>query len=205
MQISPLTIEGAWLVTPDQHEDDRGVFLEWFAHEAFVEGVGHPLRLRQANCSVNVAGALRGIHFAELPPGQAKYVTCASGAVADVVVDLRVGSPTFGAHEVVLLADTDRRSLYLSEGLGHGVQAVTDDTVVLYLCSEPYAPEREHGINPLDPALAIDWPSHDRSGMPLTTVVSAKDGGAPTLAEAREQGILPSYDEALAYRRSLRR
>lgn len=205
MQISPLTIEGAWLVTPDQHEDDRGVTLEWFADQAFVEAVGHPLRVRQANCSVNVAGALRGIHYAELPPGQAKYVTCASGAVADVVVDLRVGSPTFGAHEVVVLADTDRRALYLSEGLGHGFQALTDDTVVTYLLSEPYTPQREHGVNPLDPALGIAWPTHDRTGMPLTTVVSARDGGAPTLAEAREQGLLPSYDEALAYRRSLTR
>jgi dTDP-4-dehydrorhamnose 3,5-epimerase len=75
----------------------------------------------------------------------------------------------------------------------------------MYLCSEPYAPAREHGVNPLDPALGIAWPTHDRTGTPLTTVLSAKDGGAPTLAEAREQGILPSYDEALAYRRSLRR
>jgi dTDP-4-dehydrorhamnose 3,5-epimerase len=116
-----------------------------------------------------------------------------------------VGSPTFGAHEVVVLADTDRRALYLSEGLGHGFQALTDDTVFTYLCSEPYSPQREHGINPLDPALGISWPTHDRTGMPLTTVVSAKDGGAPTLAEAREQGILPSYDEAMAYRRSLQR
>jgi dTDP-4-dehydrorhamnose 3,5-epimerase len=203
MQISPLTIEGAWLVTPDQHEDDRGVNLEWFADEAFVAAVGHPLRVRQANASVNVAGALRGIHFADLPPGQAKYVTCAAGAVADVVVDLRVGSPTFGAHEVVVLADTDRRALYLSEGLGHGFQALTDDTVVTYLLSEPYTPQREHGVHPLDPALGIAWPTHDRTGMPLTTVVSAKDGAAPTLAGARDQGILPSYDEALAYRRSL--
>ncbi|HET8615715.1 MAG TPA: dTDP-4-dehydrorhamnose 3,5-epimerase [Actinomycetales bacterium] len=205
MQISPLTIEGAWLVTPEQHEDDRGVVLDWFADQAFVEAVGHPLRLRRASCSVNVAGALRGLHYADLPPGQGTYVTCASGAVAEVVVDLRVGSPTFGAHEIVLLADTDRRAVYLSEGLGHGSQAITDDTVVTTLYSEPSDARKERAVNPLDPELGIAWPTHDRTGMPLTTVLSARDGGAPTLAEARAQGVLPSYDEAQAYRRSLRR
>lgn len=202
-QVTPLGIDGAWVFTPEQHEDDRGVFLEWFTETSFTRASGHRLTMRQANCSVSSAGTLRGIHFADVPPGQAKYVTCASGAVLDVVVDLRVGSPTFGAHETVLLADTDRRALYVGEGLGHGFMAQTDNTVLIYLCSEPYAPGREHGIDPLDSALGIAWPTHGRDGAPLSRTISPKDAAAPTLAQALERGLLPSYEQTLTYRSDL--
>ena len=97
--------------------------------------------MAQANCSVSAAGVLRGLHFSELPPSQAKYVTCVSGAVFDVVVDIRVGSPTYGQWDSVRLDDRDRRSVYLSEGLAHGFMALEDDSTVMYLCSTPYAPE----------------------------------------------------------------
>jgi dTDP-4-dehydrorhamnose 3,5-epimerase len=96
MQIEPLSIEGAWLVTPRLFPDDRGTFLELFKAEAFEQAVGHRFTLAQSNVSTSTAGTVRGIHFAALPPSQAKYVTCLHGAVADVVVDIRVGSPTFG-------------------------------------------------------------------------------------------------------------
>ena len=144
---------------PAQHGDDRGVFLEWFREDAFVEATGHSLHLAQANCSVSSAGTLRGIHFAQLPPSQAKFVTCVHGAALDVVVDLRVGSPTFGQWDSVLLDDVDRRAIYLPEGLGHAFMALEDHTVVTYLCSAPYAPGREHGVHPLDPEIGIDWPT----------------------------------------------
>ena len=96
MQVRELQVPGAFEFTPVQHGDDRGLFLEWFKVEKLVEAIGHPMTLAQANLSVSKAGTLRGVHFADVPPGQAKYVTCPRGAALDVVVDLRVGSPTFG-------------------------------------------------------------------------------------------------------------
>ena len=165
---------------------------------------GHRLDLAQANCSVSRAGTIRGIHFAQLPPSQAKYVTCMSGAVLDVVVDLRVGSPTYGRWDSVELDDVDRRAVYLSEGLGHGFMALSDTAVVSYLCSAPYAPGREHGIDPFDEEIAVAWPRFGRDGAPLTPLLSEKDRSAPSLGQARERGLLPSYDEAQAFVRDLR-
>jgi dTDP-4-dehydrorhamnose 3,5-epimerase len=203
MDISPLRIEGAWVFTPRQHADERGRFLQSFTGSDFAVAVGHPLAVAQTNLSVSAVGALRGVHFAQLPPSQAKYVSCPSGAVFDVVVDIRVGSPTYGLWDTVLLDDVDHRAVYVSEGLGHGFLSLADGSAVSYLCSAPYAPGREFGINPLDPALGIDWPTAGRDGQPLDPVLSAKDASAPTLAEAHEQGQLPTYADAVAYRREL--
>jgi dTDP-4-dehydrorhamnose 3,5-epimerase len=204
MDFRELSVPGAWEITPRLHGDPRGMFLEWFAGDAFTAAVGHPLDLRQANCSVSAAGVVRGVHFADVPPSQAKYVTCARGAVLDVVVDLRLGSPTFGAWDSVLLDDVDRRAIYISEGLGHAFCSLEDDSTVLYLCSAPYAPGREHGVHPLDPEIGIDWPTHARSGAPLTPLLSEKDAAAPTLAQARDMGLLPTADAVATFRRSLR-
>jgi dTDP-4-dehydrorhamnose 3,5-epimerase len=186
-----LSVPGAWEITPRQFGDPRGLFLEWFKLGSFAEITGHGLDLKQANLSVSAAGVVRGIHFADVPPGQAKYVTCAAGAVLDVVVDIRVGSPTFGTWDTVLLDDTDHRAVYLSEGLGHAFMSLQDGSTVLYLCSTGYAPTREHGIHPLDPDLAIAWPDRDRAGRPLAPQLSEKDAAAPTLARARADGLLP--------------
>ncbi|HYQ76436.1 dTDP-4-dehydrorhamnose 3,5-epimerase [Cellulomonas sp.] len=205
MQVRELTVPGAWEITPRQFGDPRGVFLEWFKDEAFTDAVGHRLDLQQANLSVSAAGVVRGIHFADVPPGQAKYVTCASGAVLDVVVDIRVGSPTFGQWDSVLLDDVDRRAIYLSEGLGHAFCSLEDDSTVLYLCSTGYSPGREHGIHPLDPEIGIAWPTEDRAGRPLTPLLSEKDTAAPTLAEARAQGLLPDAAVVAEYVASLAR
>ena len=204
MQIRELAVPGAWEVTPRQFPDPRGVFLEWFKEAPFHDAVGHPLRLAQANCSVSAAGVVRGIHFADVPPSQAKYVTCLYGSVLDVVVDLRVGSPTFGRWDSVLLDDVDRRAVYLSEGLGHAFMSLADGTTVVYLCSEGYAPTREHGVHPLDPDVAITWPSTARDGSAVSPLLSDKDAAAPTLRQALEQGVLPSAAGAAAYVESLR-
>ena len=204
MIVRELSVRGALEVTPDQRPDDRGVFLEWFREDSFRSATGHDLHLAQANCSVSRAGTLRGIHFAELPPSQAKYVTCVHGAAIDVVVDLRVGSPTFGEWSSVLLDDRDRRAVYIPEGLGHGFMAIEDETVVNYLCSAPFAPTREHGIHPLDPAIGIDWPATGRDGSPLTPSLSPKDEAAPHLADLADSGLLPTYAEVQAYVESLR-
>ncbi len=199
MQVRELSIAGAWEITPRQFGDDRGVFLEWFKDGAFQEATGRSLDLQQANLSVSAAGVLRGVHFADVPPSQAKYVTCPRGAVLDVVVDIRTGSPTFGQWDAVLLDDVDRRAIFLSEGLGHAFCSLEDGSVVTYLCSAPYAPGREHGVNPLDPELGIDWPTTGRDGAPLTYELSAKDTDAPSLAAAAAAGLLPTYEQARAY------
>jgi dTDP-4-dehydrorhamnose 3,5-epimerase len=193
-----LAVPGAWEITPKQHTDDRGVFFEWFTDTGFRAFAGHRLDLRQANCSVSAAGVLRGLHFAQLPPSQAKYVTCVRGAVFDVAVDIRVGSPTFGQWDSVLLDDRDRRSIYLSEGLAHGFLALQDDSTVMYMCSAGYDPDREHTIRATDPALAIDWPG-------TGNVLSDRDAEAPTLEEVKAAGLLPTWDDTRAFVEELRR
>jgi dTDP-4-dehydrorhamnose 3,5-epimerase len=193
-----LDIDGAWLFTPQIHGDRRGSFLEWFRDAEFSADVGHRMDLAQANCSVSRRGVVRGIHFSDVPPGQEKYVTCASGAIIDVVVDLRVGSPGFGRWQAVRLDDESRHALYIGEGLGHAFVALSDRATVLYLCSTPYAPSGEHGVHPLDPAIGIAWPDD------LDTVLSDKDAAAPSLAEAQAAGLLPDYGDCQAHLASLR-
>lgn len=153
MRFRPLGIEGAWEVTPACHHDSRGDFLEWVRPDRLAEVVGHPLSLAQGNLSVSARGVVRGIHYADVPPGQAKYVTCVRGAVWDVIVDLREGSPTFGRWQPVRLDDVDRRAVYLAEGLGHGFCVLTEGATVAYLCSTVYNPAAERAVNPLDPDL----------------------------------------------------
>lgn len=203
--VESLGIDGAWVVTPRQFRDDRGVFLESFRGDLLEPHVGHRLDVVQTNVSVSAAGVLRGVHFADIPPSQAKYVTCISGAVLDVVVDIRVGSPTFGQTAAVLLDDADRRAVYVAEGLGHAFMSLADGSAVTYLCSAPYAPGREHGVNPLDPDLGIAWPEVDGDGRPLTPILSDKDRAAPMLNEARDMGLLPDYHAAQAFYTSLTR
>lgn len=199
MNVRELAIPGAWELTPKTHTDSRGLFFEWFTDAEFTDFAGHRLDLHQANCSVSSAGVLRGVHFAQLPPSQAKYVTCLRGSVFDVVVDIRVGSPTFGKWDAVVLDTQARRSIYISEGLGHAFLALEADSTVMYLCSAPYAPGREHTINALDPVLDIDWPAVD--GEPI---MSDRDRDAPTLADVEAAGLLPTWEETRAFVDGLR-
>jgi dTDP-4-dehydrorhamnose 3,5-epimerase len=192
-----LSIKGAYEVTPQVHGDTRGGFMEWYRHDHFAEAIGQTLGLMQANVSISRAGTIRGIHFADVPPGQAKYLTCVRGAVIDVVVDVRVGSPTFGRHELIRLDDVDRRSVYLTEGLGHGFCALTDDATMVYMCSTAYNPGAERAVHPLDPALGIDWPC-------ATPTLSQRDSVAPSLDQARQRGLLPRYEDCEQYTESLR-
>ncbi len=194
MQIRELSIPDAYEITPILRGDDRGVFLEWYRHDLLEQAVGHSMVLRQGNTSVSKRGVVRGIHFAELPPGQAKYVTCARGAVLDFAIDVRVGSPTFGQWDTVLLDDVDRKAIYLGEGLGHAFVALTDDATVSYLVTDTYDPTREHAVNPLDEQIALLFPPE--AGEPL---LSPKDLEAPSLAEAEQQGLLPGFDEVRAW------
>ena len=204
MQIRELKVPDAYEITPVVHGDSRGAFLEWYRADKLEEATGRHLDLRQANASVSAAGSIRGIHFADVPPSQAKWVFCPRGALLDVVVDIRVGSPTFGQWDSVLLDDVDRRAVFVTEGLGHAFVALEEGTTINYLCSATFSPGREHGINPLDPAIGIEWPTVGRDGSPFEPLLSAKDTAAPSLAEAEADGLLPQYDEVQAFLKSLR-
>jgi dTDP-4-dehydrorhamnose 3,5-epimerase len=198
VQIRELSIPDSYEITPIVRGDERGLFLEWYRHDLLESTVGHSLDLRQANTSVSTKGVVRGIHFADVPRGQAKYVTVTHGAVLDYVVDIRVGSPMFGKWDTVLLDTVDRRAIYLAEGLGHAFLALTDDATVSYLVSDTYNAPHEHGINPLDPDVDLRFP--EAAGEPL---LSPKDTGALSLNEAATQGLLPAWDDMRHFYKSL--
>jgi len=198
VQIRELTIPDSYEITPVQRADDRGLFLEWYRFDKLEEVVGHSLALRQGNLSVSKKGVVRGIHFADVPLGQAKYVTAVHGAVLDFVIDIRVGSPTFGQWDTVRLDDVDRKAIYIAEGLGHAFVALTEDATVSYLVTDTYNPTGEHGINPLDTDIALVFP--DEAGDAL---LSPKDTDAPSLREAQAAGLLPTWDAMRAYYDSL--
>ncbi|OBA80945.1 dTDP-4-dehydrorhamnose 3,5-epimerase [Mycobacterium sp. 1164966.3] len=200
MDVRELDVPGAWEITPALHGDSRGLFFEWLTDREFRAFAGHSLDVRQANCSVSAAGVLRGLHFAQLPPSQAKYVTCVSGSVFDVVVDVRLGSPTFGRWASVLLDDSDRRTIYISEGLAHGFLALQDNSTVMYLCSTEYNPQREHTICAADPALAIEWPLVGG----VAASMSDRDAAAPSLEEVCAAGLLPTWEETQEFLVNLR-
>jgi dTDP-4-dehydrorhamnose 3,5-epimerase len=193
VQIEATGIDGAWLCTPRQFPDDRGVFLEWFRADLLAEQTRRRFDVVQANHSISRRGTLRGLHLTDVPPGQAKYVYCPRGAVLDVVVDVRDGSPTYGEHVTVTLDDRDRRGLFIAEGLAHAFCALTETAEITYLVSTTYDPAVERSVNPLDSDLAIAWPA-DIGAL----VMSDKDRAAPTLAQARTAGTLPSYDACRA-------
>ncbi|WP_265444999.1 dTDP-4-dehydrorhamnose 3,5-epimerase family protein [Flexivirga meconopsidis] len=199
MEIAPLEIAGAYVVTPRQFPDDRGVFMEGFRGDKLAEHLGHRLDVVQTNISVSSKGAVRGIHYADVPPSQAKYVTAVGGSFVDYIIDIRVGSPTFGQWTSVELDTETRRAVYLSEGLGHCLAARADNSTAVYLCSAAYNPEREHGINPLDPQIGLRFPDG------IEPVLSPKDTAAPSLAQAQADGLLPSYADCLAYDEELRK
>ena len=176
MDIKELSVPGSFAITPRQFPDDRGVFLESFRGDHLAGAIGHRLDIIQTNVSVSSRGTVRGVHYADVPPSQAKYVTALSGSFIDFVIDIRIGSPTFGRWDSVLLDTVDRRAIYLPEGLGHAICALEDDSTVMYLCSATFNPAREHAVNPLDPAIGLVLPEG------LTPVLSAKDAAAPLLS-----------------------
>jgi dTDP-4-dehydrorhamnose 3,5-epimerase len=171
-------IAGAWVFTPTQHADDRGVFLESFTAEALRAATGRDLALAQLNVSVSRRGVLRGIHAALTPPGQAKYVQCLAGRILDVVVDIRPASPTYGQHAAIELDDVTRQAVFIEEGLGHAFCVLSESATVAYVTSTPHDPDAEFGINPLDSDLALPWPTD------VELVLSPKDRAAPTLRES---------------------
>jgi dTDP-4-dehydrorhamnose 3,5-epimerase len=198
VHIRELAVPDSYALDLTAHGDSRGRFTEWYRGDVLAGGTGFGLSLAQANHSVSARGVLRGVHFALVPPGQAKYVYCPSGRVLDIVVDVRVGSPTFGVSDSVLLDSEAPSAVYLAEGLGHAFVSLADGSSVTYLVSSPYAPDREFGIHPLDPSLDLPWPDD------VEFQLSAKDTAAPTLAEAAERGMLPTMEQCSARYAQLR-
>ena len=199
MKIESLPIEGAPHVPSVRHGDSRGSFFEWFKAPAMESSIGHGFSLAQANCSVSARGTLRGIHYADVPPGQAKYVSCLAGRILDVVVDIRVGSPTFGRWHALELSPDVPQALYIAEGLGHGFVALEDNSTVIYLCSTVYNPSAEREIDPFDVDLGIAWGTSRESAL-----LSAKDAAAPGIERARQEGLLPDYEVCKEHYASLR-
>ncbi|WP_222194107.1 dTDP-4-dehydrorhamnose 3,5-epimerase family protein [Modestobacter italicus] len=198
MQIRELAVPDSYVLDLVPHGDSRGRFTEWYRADVLAEATGFALTLAQANHSVSARGALRGVHFALVPPGQAKYVYCPAGRVLDVVVDVRLDSPTFGVHDTVLLDSEQPRAVYLAEGLGHAFVSLADHSSVTYLVSTGYSPGREFGVHPMDPDLGLPWPAD------VDFELSAKDTAAPTLAQARDKGLLPTMAECAARYAELR-
>ncbi|MEJ5928058.1 dTDP-4-dehydrorhamnose 3,5-epimerase [Corynebacterium sp. H128] len=185
-------IPGLFVSEPKVIVDERGAFNEWFKASEFEEALGFPFDLQQSNISTSKKGVLRGFHFADVPPGQAKFVSCLSGAILDVAVDVRVGSPTYLKWAAVELTAANRKSLYLPVGIAHGFLALEDSTVA-YLTSAEYRPNTEHGFDPFDPTVGVEWPEADY-------ILSEKDKTAPALADAP----LPSFEACEEYENMLR-
>ena len=188
MELTPLGIQGAWLANSTVFRDDRGHFREWFKREEILSQTGFDFKVEQANISQSHQGVIRGIHYSLVPDGQSKWITCISGAIQDVIVDLRVKSPTFGTYISVLLSEGDGRAVLISSGLGHGFLALSDNTTVSYLLNSKYDPRHEVGIYPLDSELNINWKLES-----LKPIISEKDLEAQTFTEVKKSNLLPLF------------
>jgi dTDP-4-dehydrorhamnose 3,5-epimerase len=196
MKAQPLKISGSWKIEFQKFDDNRGFFYESFKEEDFKKLIGRNLNIKQTNTSSSSKGSVRGIHYALVPPSQAKLVQCQRGSIKDYVIDIRVGSPTFGQFEEIELNENSASAVFIEEGLAHAFVALENQTVVTYFVTEKYNPEREKGINPFDKTLNVKWPD-------LELILSEKDKQAISLDEAKIQGLLPSFDECQKFIKSI--
>ncbi len=186
MNIIELEINGAFVAESKVFKDERGFFREWFKSEDIKNVTSRDFGIEQANISLSSRGTLRGIHYSLAPRGQAKWITCVSGSIKDVIVDIRPDSKSFGQWIEVELRGDSGKAVFISEGLGHGFLALEDNTAVAYLVSTPFSPTYEFEINPLDVKIGINW------GIDLKELkISDKDKNAPTLAARLIEGKLP--------------
>lgn len=198
MEVRALAVEGALEFTPDRYVDDRGFVTTPFEVGAFAEAHGGPLfPVAQTIHSCSRRGVVRGMHYTVTPPGMAKYAYCAAGQALYMVLDIRVGSPTFGRCDAVLMDQRAFRSMYLPVGVANGFVALTDDTVISYMISKPYVTEDERALSVLDPALRLPVPDD------VELVMAERDRRASTLDEALRRGELPDYEQCLALDRAL--
>ena len=192
MKVTPLQIDGSWVIELSKFQDSRGFFFESFREDVAEKHFGRKFQVKQSNTSVSKKGSVRGIHYALVPPGQAKYVQCQKGSIIDYVIDIRIGSPTFSQFAEIKLSAENPQAIFIEEGLAHAFVALEDGTVVTYFVSENYNPEREKGINPFDKELKINWPD-------MNLIVSDKDQSAPMLKEAKQSDLLPLLQDCKNY------
>ena len=183
VEFKELAIKGAWIARSPIHVDERGYFREWFKKSDLTSATGVDFESHQANISVSDKGVLRGIHYSCAVEGQSKWITCISGAIWDVVIDIRPDSATFKKWIGVELTELSGDSIFISAGLGHAFVSLKEKTVISYLLSSEYSPSYEYEISPLDPELGIKWP-------PLDLRLSEKDKNAPTLSQQFISGKL---------------
>ena len=188
MTLQELSISGSFLSTHKVFPDERGLFREWFKSKE-IATIDPKYQVRQANYSLSKKSVIRGIHYSLAPEGQAKLVTCASGSIVDVLVDLRVGSPTYLNTEYIELAEDSGKVIYIPTGVGHGFVVISDSASIVYLTSSEYAPEFERSICPTDPELGINW----QLPVGQSGIISAADINAPTLAQAIKSRDIPTF------------
>ena len=196
MKAHPLKISGSWKIEFQKFEDNRGFFYESFKAEEFPKLIGRNFDIKQTNTSSSSKGSVRVIHYALVPPSQAKRVQCQRGSIKDYVIDIRIGSPTFGQCEEITLDEKSTSAVFIEEGLAHAFVALENNTIVTYYVSEKYNPEREKGINPFDKTLNVKWPE-------IELILSEKDQEAISLEESKNKGLLPSFDDCKAFIKSI--
>ena len=178
MEVIQTSIEGVVIIEPRIFKDERGYFFESFSQKEFNEKV-MPINFVQDNESMSSYGVMRGLHYQKMPHTQSKLVRCTRGAVLDVVVDIRKGSPTFGQHVAVELTEENHRQIFIPRGFAHGFSVLSDVAIIQYKCDNHYAPQADAGIQLLDAKLGIDW------RIPTAqAILSAKDLKHPCLKEA---------------------
>ena len=186
VNVRELEISGLFVAESRVFGDDRGFFREWYKLSDF-ELAGIEFRTEQSNLSMSSRNVVRGLHYSMAPRGQAKVVTCVYGTLDDVIVDIRVGSPTFGAVVTVSLGADQGTTVILPGGVAHGFCVTSETAALSYLLSSPYDAPHELEINPLDPDINVPW---SLSG---EAILSEKDAAAPSLAQRRMAGQLPTY------------
>lgn len=177
MEIIKTAIDGVYILEPRIFRDDRGYFFESYSQREFEEKIGK-INFVQDNESKSSYGVMRGLHFQRPPYAQSKLVRCVKGAVLDVAVDIRKGSPTYGQHVAVELTENNHRQFFIPRGFAHGFAVLSDEAIFQYKCDNFYAPQADGGISILDASLQIDWQIPTDK-----TILSEKDTKHPLLQD----------------------
>lgn len=188
MRIQPLGIVGCFLIEHDVFPDERGLFREWFKSSA-LKKLGNKFEVAQANFSVSQQGVIRGLHYSLAPGGQMKLITCAHGRIADVLVDIRTGSPTYLKQVQIRLESNSGTTILIDSGVAHGFSVLSEFAATVYLTSSEYAAQFEKSLNPYDIKLAVNWPLPKGS----RGILSLSDSEAISFEKAMEIGALPKY------------
>ena len=182
------TIDGAWIVNPVRHGDERGWFQELFKESAVVRETGIEFQPVQINVSHSMQGVIRGIHYSIAQQGQGKYISVLAGEIDDYIIDVRIGSPTFGKWERVRLSSEIGNSVLLGTNLAHAFQVVSPIATVCYAVTAEFNPDAEKAIHPLCSTLGISWKTQ------VDILLSEKDQSAPSLNEQTKLGLLPNWN-----------